>query len=494
MLFSISSISKPFKVSGETGTVITDFYSCDALGIPQDYFPRKTTAYFNVSITNLAQDPENVSLHLTAQDELSVPIGSDQLNTIILPGLSMYYIMSIFVPKWAYVGIATGYVSVWVGQNPTDGESTQFYIGPEDLTPPVMHVLSPGNVTYEAESVPLVFTVNERTTWMGYRLNDHGNVTVAGNATLTSLVNGSYSIVVYASDTSGNVGFSEVHFNVLIIHDVAIIDLFCSSAEVYLGQVVNITILVQNEGNVPETFNATIYANVTAIEIIPFANLFPRNQKAFSFLWDTTDFAKGNYTISAHIAPVPSEIDTMDNTHVAGVINIMLPPDIAVTNVTASRTSVGQGYPISINVTVENQGDYTENLNITVCCNATTIQTEIVTLASGDSTTVTFVWNTSSFARANYTLSAHVDPIPHEADTSDNFFSCGWVFVTIPGDVSGVIPLVPDGVVDMRDIGTICNRFSTSVGDPRYCPDCDINNDGVINMRDIIVVCTNFGK
>jgi hypothetical protein len=329
---------------------------------------------------------------------------------------------------------------------------------------------------------------------MGYRLNDHGNVTVAGNATLTSLVNGLYSLVVYASDTSGNVGFSEVHFNVLITHDVAIIDLFCSSAEVYLGQVVNITILVQNEGNVPETFNAAIYANVTAIEIIPFANLFPRNQTAFSFLWDTTDFAKGNYTISAHIAPVPSEMDTTDNTYVAGVINIMLPPDIAVTNVTASRTSVGQGYSILINVTVENQGDYTENLNITVCCNATTIQTEIVTLASGENTTATFVWSTSGFARGNYTLSAHVDPIPHEVDTSDNFFSCGWVFVTIPGDVSGAIPLVPDGVVDMRDIGTICNRFSTSVGDPRYCPDCDINNDGVINMRDIIVVCTNFGK
>jgi hypothetical protein len=39
--------------------------------------------------------------------------------------------------------------------------------------------------------------------------------------------------------------------------------------------------------------------------------------------------------------------------------------DIAVVNVTASKTIVGRNYPMSITVTVENQGDYTETFNVT---------------------------------------------------------------------------------------------------------------------------------
>jgi len=43
---------------------------------------------------------------------------------------------------------------------------------------------------------------------MGYSLNGQTNVTTLGNTTLTSLVDGEYSVVVYANNTAGNMGAS----------------------------------------------------------------------------------------------------------------------------------------------------------------------------------------------------------------------------------------------------------------------------------------------
>jgi PKD repeat protein len=216
MLSSLLTFSVRFQTSKGGDVRITDFYSCDALGIPQDYFPKKTTAYFNISVRNLAQDPKNISIYLTVQDELNVPIGTDQFNTTIPQNASTYHIISVFLPKWAYVGFATTYASLWEKGNPIDSKTIQFYIGPEDLTPPVIHILSPENATYVTRPFPLVFTIDERTTWIGYNLNGLENVTIGGNTTLAGLNIGSYRIMVYANDTSGNVGSSEeICFTVL---------------------------------------------------------------------------------------------------------------------------------------------------------------------------------------------------------------------------------------------------------------------------------------
>lgn len=318
-----------FRTSKGTDILITDFYSCDVSGNPQDYFPKKTTAYFNISVRNLAQDPKNISINLSAHDELNVPIGSDQLYITIPPDVSTYCIRSIFIPKWAYVGVATAYVFVAVEGSPVDSKSTEFYIGPVDLIPPVIHLLSPENVTYETEPVPLVFTVDERTAWMAYySLNNQENVTIPGNTTLTGLANGSYRIIVYANDTSGNVGFSEVYFTILFIHDVAIIDLERSSAWVYTERVVNITVFVQNKGTATETFNVTTYVNTTAIETLTVTNLPPSNQATLVFTWNTAGFAKGKYAIKAIADPVPDETNTTDNTLTDGWVSVTIPGDI----------------------------------------------------------------------------------------------------------------------------------------------------------------------
>ena len=84
-----------------------------------------------------------------------------------------------------------------------------------DLSPPNIVVLSPENKTYSVDSVPLNFTVDETTSWMGYSLDGQANVTTAVNITLLSLLDGWHHVVVYANDTAGNMGASgTVYFTV----------------------------------------------------------------------------------------------------------------------------------------------------------------------------------------------------------------------------------------------------------------------------------------
>ena len=88
-------------------------------------------------------------------------------------------------------------------------------VAPLDNMPPTVLVVSPRNSAYSASAIPLTFTVNEPTSWIGYSLDDHTNMTMQGNITLPVLSAGAHSLVVYANDTSGNMGHSDiVHFTV----------------------------------------------------------------------------------------------------------------------------------------------------------------------------------------------------------------------------------------------------------------------------------------
>jgi len=164
-----------------------------------------------------------------------------------------------------------------------------------------------------------------------------------------------------------------------------------------------------------------------------------------------------------------------------------LTSNIVVTSVTSHETVVGQGFTLPINTTVQNHGSVTETFNVTVYGNTTTIASQTVTLTSGNSTTVTFTWNTTSFAYGNYTLSAVADTVPGESYTADNTYINGTVFVTIGGDVDG------DGDVDMFDFGIFAQVYGSAAGDPDYDARCDFDNDGDIDMFDFGIFAQNYG-
>ena len=80
---------------------------------------------------------------------------------------------------------------------------------------PIISNLSLKDQNYTETSLPFNFTINRQNSWiswMGYSLDNQANITIAGNSTLTGLSDGSHNIVVYANDTAGNVGKSDIIF------------------------------------------------------------------------------------------------------------------------------------------------------------------------------------------------------------------------------------------------------------------------------------------
>ncbi len=168
----------------------------------------------------------------------------------------------------------------------------------------------------------------------------------------------------------------------------------------------------------------------------------------------------------------------------------------------ASKSVVGQGFNLSIQVTVINTGSYSENFNVTAYLNSTSTTPQDVTLDSGACTTLIFTLNTSSLSKGNYTISAYAEPVPTETDTADNNFTGGWVIVSIKGDLTGGAPnaldFVPDGKVDITDVAVVARFFSQKV--PPAPANCDISGptigvpDGKIDITDVATVAKHYGE
>lgn len=102
-----------------------------------------------------------------------------------------------------------------------DGYYTVHLSGPipmigEAPEPPVSLALIRERPWYTSDYVFLNFSVDEKTSWIGYSLDDRANVTIYGNTTLSNLSEGLHSIVVYATDTAGNTGVSKkIYFTII---------------------------------------------------------------------------------------------------------------------------------------------------------------------------------------------------------------------------------------------------------------------------------------
>jgi hypothetical protein len=113
-----------------------------------------------------------------------------------------------------------------------------------------------------------------------------------------------------------------------------------------------------------------------------------------------------------------------------------------------------------------------------------------MTLINGTSATMAFTWNTTGFARGNYTINAYAWPVPEETNTADNNFT-GPVAVVV-GMLGDLMP--PFGVVDMKDIAFVAKHFSMNQSDPSWDPNADMNDDGKVDMKDIAIVAKHFGE
>lgn len=170
--------------------------------------------------------------------------------------------------------------------------------------------------------------------------------------------------------------------------------------------------------------------------------------------------------------------------------------DVAVSNVAPLKSIAWINGSIRVNVTVTNLGDYTETFNVTVYANTAIIGQTEVTLTSGNSKTITLTWNTTGFAKGNYTISTYAWPVPDETNTANNTYTYGIVKITILGDTNG------DRKVNVLDLILIALHLGHTNGDGHttYSPDwykcmnTDLNSDGQHNVLDLIACALHLGQ
>jgi hypothetical protein len=162
--------------------------------------------------------------------------------------------------------------------------------------------------------------------------------------------------------------------------------------------------------------------------------------------------------------------------------------DVAVTNVTLSKTVVGEGYSMGIGVTVANLGSVSEDFLLTVYANASVIDSQTISLTSANSSTVNFVRNTTGFARGHYTIEAVAEAVLGETNTTDNTFVGGSLTVTIQGDIDG------NGKVQLVDLVRLATALGSEVGQPKWNPNADIDGNGIVDQIDLSILAQHYGQ
>jgi len=206
---------------------------------------------------------------------------------------------------------------------------------------------------------------------------------------------------------------------------------------------------------------------------------------------------------NAYVGISNPESVTMNKNHTLQAV--FKPLDIGhniATKWVASKSVVGQGFNISIQVTVINTGSYSENFSVTAYFSSTSITPQDVTLDSGVCTTLIFTLNTSSFPKGNYTISAYAEHVTDETNTADNNLTDGWVRVAMVGDLTGGTPnpfdFVPDGKVLIEDISVVAKFFGQKV--PPAPANVDLTGpmigmpDGKVQIDDVATVSKHYGQ
>jgi len=347
------------------------------------------------------------------------------------------------------------------------------------------------------------------TSWdVGILVNDASGCRIYDNIMSLMKSNG---VVLQGANAVNN----QVYGNIFQQDNVAV-DLTSSASNITVSQ--NIVSLSTTALKV-ETSDNTICANILSqnqvgINItnsnnnVIFHNTFADNTVQASIsnsagnVWDDGYPSGGNYW-SSHTGPdvksgpnqdQPGSDDIVDAPYTVAVGSVDRYPlvhgahDVGVTSVSISKTVVGKGYVLRVELRILNYGMYDEKCPVAMYANASTAASQNVALTKESFMIVALTWNTSGFAYGSYAISVYSQPVQGEVNTANNLYFGGRVVVAVPGDIKG------DGVVDIYDAIMLAGAYNSKPNDSNWNPNADINGDNFVDIYDAITLAGNYGK
>ena len=275
------------------------------------------------------------------------------------------------------------------------------------------------------------------------------------------------------------------HYNEQPVHDVAVADV-SAPPEAAVGDLVPINVDVWNLGKNPETFDLEVLYDTTLIETRQ-VSLGLGEFKTESFSWNTGGVTPGNYTLNA--TAIITDDNPTNNWKTTTINLTLLGGDVAVVNVLPSESQAFPAWTINVNVTVLNNDTSPIDFNVTAYYDTTEIGTKTVTnFAPGNQTTLTFDWPLTVVPYGLYDIKANATLADDINPDNNEFVVYDAVKVKLPGDADG------NGSVGGGDFAALGWGWGTSVGQPKYNPQCDFDGGGTIGGGDFATLGWNWGK
>ena len=455
-------------LSFEVGWIVevVSVKTVDRNNVEQTKFTKGSPVGIELSVKNIAMVEKKATITVTIFDSLNVLVNSTRVDDYKLPanGTILSIHCFLIIPKWASTGDATvsacAYTApISLGGVPYCPEvSGYFLIVHHDVA--ILRVETFPTVVYKGEVVNIDVTVRNKgceiesfdlgayynnTNLIGARyianLQIAANVKVSFFWNTSSVIEGFYQISAHAEPVPDEIDISDniyvdgvVHVNArpppLAVHDVAVLNVTPSSTSVYIGEAVDVCVVVKNQGNYTESFDVAASYDNSNIETKFIENLESNTEKTLVFRWNTQHVQEGNYTLRASASFVPQEVDFENNRCIDGVVEVkaIRPPpivhDVSVSTVCpySNFTYIGDP-PLEIFVIVRNRGNATESFNVSAFYDLHVIETLLVeNLEPNDKKTLVFRWNTQNVAEGNYTLSALASQVLGEENLENNFY------------------------------------------------------------------------